>query len=47
MFLELDIQLEGTCITIPAFVIDLNGMTSWARRDEMTVYFNIFLTFHW
>lgn len=40
MFLELDIQLEGACITIPAFFVEPSGMTSWARRGEMTIYFN-------
>lgn len=40
MFLELDVWLEGACITTLVFVVEPNGMTSWARRDEMIVYFN-------
>lgn len=35
MFLELDMWLEGACVTIPAFVVEPNGMTSQARRDEI------------
>lgn len=46
MFLELGIRLEGACITILVFVVEPNGMTSWARRGEITVYFNTSF-FHW